>query len=85
MGVNGRPGVGPRHRSGPSTALSACLCLCDSLSMVLPLEVSLPLLEEYDAEFQRSYEEKMRAKLGILGEAEAGEDEGLFKVCVDFV
>lgn len=49
--------------------------------MVLPLEESRPLLDEYDAEFTRVYQEKMRAKLGLLGGAEDGDAE-LFKVRV---
>ena len=48
--------------------------------MVLPLEVSRPVLDaEYDAEFTRAYQEKMRVKLGLLGGAEDGDGE-LFKV-----
>jgi hypothetical protein len=53
-----------------------------SLSMVLPLEESLTLLEEYDTEFKRAYEGKMRAKLGLLGEGGEDGDAELFKVCV---
>lgn len=52
--------------------------------MVLPLEESRPLLDEYDAEFVRVYQEKMRAKLGLLGGAEDGDAE-LFKVRVLWV
>lgn len=44
--------------------------LAEALVPELPLELSEPILEEYDTEFERHYLHKMRRKLGLILELE---------------
>ncbi|XP_072452571.1 protein adenylyltransferase SelO, mitochondrial isoform X2 [Notamacropus eugenii] len=50
--------------------------LAEALVPELPLELSEPILEEYDAEFERHYLHKMRRKLGLI-QLELEEDREL--------
>ncbi|KAJ9533447.1 hypothetical protein QJQ45_026473 [Haematococcus lacustris] len=60
-------------RAQPDICRWNCKKLAEAVSWALPLEQSLPLLEEYDAEYERTYLSLMRRKLGLVRTSEEGD------------
>ncbi|KAJ9531989.1 hypothetical protein QJQ45_003694 [Haematococcus lacustris] len=62
-----------RFKAQPDICRWNCKKLAEAVSWALPLEQSLPLLEEYDAEYERTYLSLMRRKLGLVRTSEEGD------------